>query len=93
MLFIAIVPLMDTESAMLNALSIGADDGKKTANGTEKGEPMELLPCKCGGKAEFVKLYETKWYGGFVVCRKCGCETKAYTSKQNAVKAWNKMQK
>ena len=30
--FIAIVPLMDTESAMLNALNIGADDGKKKEN-------------------------------------------------------------
>lgn len=53
---------------------------------------MEILPCKCGGKAEFVKLWESKRYGGFVKCPKCGCESKAYTSKQNAVKNWNKMQ-
>lgn len=39
-LFIAIVLLMDTESAMLNALNIGADDGRKTANGTEKGKTI-----------------------------------------------------
>ena len=67
-------------------------------------DPLALTPiepvlknviesCKCGGTAEFVKLWESKRYGGFVVCRKCGCENKAYTSKQNAVKAWNKMQK
>ena len=42
MLFIAIVPLMDTESAMLNALNIGADDGRKTAHGTEKGKTMDF---------------------------------------------------
>lgn len=51
---------------------------------------MQINPCNCGGTAEFVKLYETKWYGGFVKCPKCGRETKYYTSKQNAVKAWNK---
>lgn len=51
---------------------------------------MEISPCKCGSKAEFVKLYETKRYSGFVKCPKCGRETKSYTSKQNAVKAWNR---
>lgn len=39
-LFIAIVPFMDTESAMLNALNVGADDGRKTANGMKKGKAM-----------------------------------------------------
>jgi hypothetical protein len=39
-LYIAIVPLMDTESAMLNALNIGADDGRKTPPLTEKGKTM-----------------------------------------------------
>ena len=39
-MYSAIVPLMDTKSAMLNALNIGADDGRKTANGTEKGNKM-----------------------------------------------------
>lgn len=50
---------------------------------------MELLPCKCGGTPEFVKLYQNR-YGGFVRCVKCGCEGRYYTSKQNAVKNWNK---
>ena len=51
---------------------------------------MEILPCKCGGKAEFVKIWESKRYDGFVRCTKCGCEGRYYTSKQNAVKNWNK---
>ncbi len=51
---------------------------------------MKLLPCKCGSPAEFVKLYKTKWYCGFVKCPKCGAEGRCYTSKQNAVKSWNK---
>ena len=50
----------------------------------------ELKPCPlCGGKAEFVKLFEAKRYDGFVRCTKCGYEGRGYTSKQNAVKAWN----
>lgn len=52
---------------------------------------MELLPCKCGGKAEFVKLWVSKRYDGFVRCTKCGHEGRYYTSKQNAVKNWNKI--
>lgn len=51
---------------------------------------MELLPCKCGGKAEFVKIWKTKRYDGFVRCTECGREGRYYTSKQNAVKNWNK---
>lgn len=39
-LFIIIAPLMDTASDTLNVLNIGADDGRKTANGTEKGKIM-----------------------------------------------------
>ena len=31
---------MDTESAILNVLKDGADDGRKTANGTKKGVQM-----------------------------------------------------
>lgn len=54
---------------------------------------MEILPCKCGAQAEFVKLYETKWYDGWVQCPKCGRESRMYTSKQNAVKAWNRSMK
>ena len=51
---------------------------------------MEIKTCKCGSTPEFVKLWETKRYGGFVRCPKCGVEGRYYTSKQNAVKAWNK---
>lgn len=50
----------------------------------------DLKPCPiCGGEAEFVKLFESKRYDGFVRCTKCGNEGRCYTSKQNAVKAWN----
>ena len=38
-----IVPLMGTESAMLNALSIGADDGRKTENGMVMGMREKLI--------------------------------------------------
>lgn len=48
-----------------------------------------LKPCKCGGEAEIVKLFPKNRYDCFVKCKKCGKETKAYTSRQNAVKAWN----
>lgn len=53
---------------------------------------MEIALCKCGGVPEFVKLYESKRYDGFVRCPKCGAETPAYTSKQNAVRRWNRME-
>lgn len=50
----------------------------------------EIKPCpKCGGKAEFIKLFERFRYDGFVKCTKCNAEGRSYTSKQNAVKAWN----
>lgn len=49
----------------------------------------EIKPCpKCGGKAEFIKLY-TLGYNGFVKCTECNAEGRVYTSKQNAVNAWN----
>ena len=51
----------------------------------------ELKPCpKCGGEAEFIKLWESKIYNGFIKCTKCGYEERLYSSKQNAVKAWNR---
>ena len=50
---------------------------------------MEIKKCKCGGEAEWVKLWESKRYDGFVRCTKCGREGRTYTSKQNAVKRWN----
>ncbi len=51
---------------------------------------MEIKKCECGGTAEWVKLWESKRYDGFVRCTKCGREGRTYTSKQNAVKYWNK---
>ena len=52
----------------------------------------ELKPCPfCNGKAEIIKCYTFgKITGYFATCRKCDCELKIYTSKQNAEKAWNK---
>ena len=52
----AIVPLMDTGSDMLNALNIGADDGRKIANGMVMGMREFLFR----GKNE----YHNKWCFG-----------------------------
>lgn len=46
--------------------------------------------CECGAEPEVIKLYPSKRYDCFIRCPKCGKETKVYTSKQNAVKAWDK---
>lgn len=55
------------------------------------GGNMEDLRCpKCGGESEFVKLYPSKRYDGFMRCKVCGHEGRLYTSKQNAVKNWRK---
>lgn len=57
----------------------------------EKENNMEINNCKCGSSnVEFVKIFEKNMYDGFVRCNDCGCEGRIYTSKQNAVKAWNK---
>ena len=45
-----------------------------------------INPCGCGSAAEFVKIGK---HCGFVRCTKCDTTTKIYTSKQNAIKAWN----
>lgn len=52
----------------------------------------ELKPCPfCGGKVEIVENYlYGKLVGYTPCCRKCDCELKTYTSKQNAKKAWNR---
>ncbi len=63
---------------------------KKRIN-TGRGESMKINSCKCGSdNVEFVKLYEKNRYDGFMRCNDCGCEGRCYTSKQSAVKAWNK---
>lgn len=49
-----------------------------------------MIKCSCGAEPEVVKLFTSKRYDCFVRCPRCGKETKAYTSKQNAVKAWSK---
>ena len=46
--------------------------------------------CSCGAEPELVKLFEAKRYDCFVRCPQCGKEGKVYTSKQNAIKAWNR---
>lgn len=48
---------------------------------------MELNLCECGGEAVFAKIGK---HCGFVRCTKCDTTSKIYTSKQNAIKAWNK---
>ncbi len=52
----------------------------------------ELKPCPfCGGEAETIKSFLYGKVAGYTVsCKKCGCELKMYTSKQNAEKAWNR---
>lgn len=51
---------------------------------------MELNKCaKCGGEAEHIKLWESKRPDCFFRCKGCGRETAVYTSKHNAVEAWN----
>lgn len=51
---------------------------------------MKIDNCSCGAPAEFIKIFETKRYDGFVRCTQCDKEGRTYTSKQNAVKYWNK---
>ena len=46
----------------------------------------------CGSDAEFVKLLQYR-YEGFLRCPNCGREGDLYSSKQNAVKAWNKVKR
>lgn len=51
----------------------------------------EIKRCaRCGGEAEFIRLFPSKRYDGFVKCTRCGNEGRCYSSKQNAVKAWNR---
>ena len=51
-----------------------------------------LKPCPfCGGKAEIIKTHLFgKTVGYMAGCKNCWCELRIYTSKQNAVKAWNR---
>ena len=72
----AIVPLMDTESAMLSVLNIGAVDGRKTTNGMVMGMRDELIKllitakdlCTLNRQADF--LIASGWTK-VVRCRNC----------------------
>lgn len=50
---------------------------------------MEIKVCECGGVPEIVKIFSKNRPDCFVRCPACGRETKCYTSRQNAVRAWN----
>ena len=52
----------------------------------------KLKPCPfCNGEGEIVKTHlYGKVSGYFASCKKCGCQLKAYTSRQGAEKAWNR---
>lgn len=54
--------------------------------------PNELKPCPfCGGEAEIEQCYlYGKIKGYMATCKKCGCQLKMYTSKQNAENCWNR---
>jgi ribosomal protein L37AE/L43A len=62
---------MDTISAMSSALNTGADDGRKTANGTEKGEPMKPNCKDCYYRQLMARMGESVWWTD---CDKCGSE-------------------
>ena len=51
-----------------------------------------LKPCPfCNGEAEHIKTHlYGKISGHFIACKKCECQSKIYSSKQNAFKFWNK---
>ena len=52
----------------------------------------KIKNCYCGSNnVEFVKLYKKNRYDGFIRCNHCNYEGRLYTSKQNAIKAWNKV--
>lgn len=51
---------------------------------------MGVNACSCGAPAVFIKIFESKRDNGFARCTQCGKEGRTYTSKQNAVKNWNK---
>lgn len=52
----------------------------------------KLKPCPfCNGEGEIVKTHlYGKVSGYFASCKKCGCQLKAYTSRQGAEKSWNR---
>lgn len=52
----------------------------------------KLKPCPfCGGEAEHIKTHlYGKVSGHFIACKKCECQIKIFSSKQNAEKAWNR---
>ncbi len=52
----------------------------------------KLKPCPfCNGEAEMVESFLYGKVKGYLVsCKKCMCETRLYSSKQNAEKAWNR---
>lgn len=52
---------------------------------------MEIRVCECGGVPEVVKMFPKNRQDCLIRCPSCGRETKCYTSRQNAVKAWNDM--
>ena len=52
---------------------------------------MKIVICPdCGSEVEWVKLYESKRYDGFLKCSGCGREGRTYVSKSGAIKAWNR---
>ena len=68
---------------------INVQQGKSVNDGLTTNE---LKPCPfCGGEGEMIENFLFgKAVGYMVGCKNCWCELRIYTSKQNAVKAWNR---
>lgn len=55
-----------------------------------KGCDCGMNPCECCGKPVHIKLFDDKRTEHIFKCERCGKETKAYSSKRNAMIAWEK---
>lgn len=50
-------------------------------------DEMKPVKCGCGGEAEVLKFNNDTW---LVMCNKCRTSSENYTSKDEAIEAWNR---
>ena len=52
---------------------------------------MKVMPVRCGCGGPTI-CYETRYYGATysVECSKCGTQTRAFDTPEEAIRAWNK---